>query len=41
MRKWGFLDQLAIFLQTLGLVCAVEKFSLEELNCDDSKDEHE
>lgn len=41
MRNWGILDQLAILLQALGLICAVEEFPLEELNCDDSKDEHE
>lgn len=41
MRAWGILDLLAVLLQALGLICAVEEFSLEELNCDDSKDEHE
>lgn len=34
-------DGLAVLLQALGLVCAVEEFSLEELNSDDGKDEHE
>lgn len=31
----------AIFLQALGLVCAVEKLALEELDSNDSEDEHE
>lgn len=35
------MDQLAVLLQPLGLVGAVKEFPLEELNCDDSEDEHE
>lgn len=31
----------AVFLQLLGLVCAVEEAALEELHGDDSEDEHE
>lgn len=31
----------AVFLQGLGLVTAVEKFPLKELNSNHSKDEHE
>lgn len=30
----------AVFLQTFGLVGAVEEFAFEELNGDNSKDEH-
>lgn len=41
MRKCGIVDQLAVLLQALGLICAVEEFPLEELNSDDGKDEHE
>lgn len=36
-----FWDQLAVLLKALGLICAVEEFSFEELNCYDCKDEHE
>lgn len=31
----------AVFLQTLGLISAVEEFALKELHCDNSEDEHE
>jgi hypothetical protein len=31
----------ALLLCVLGTVCAVKELSLEQLNCDDSKDEHE
>lgn len=41
MGMWGQVDWLAVLLQALGLVCAIEEFSLEELNRDDGKDEHE
>lgn len=34
-------DEPAIFLQTLGLVGAVEEFALKELHGDNGKDEHE
>ena len=34
-------DVPAVFLQTLGLVGAVEEFALKELHGDDSEDEHE
>lgn len=41
MRELGILNELAVLLQALGLICAVEEFSFEELNCNDGKDEHE
>lgn len=31
----------AVFLQTLGLIGAVEEFALKELHSDNSEDEHE
>lgn len=31
----------ALFLGVLGTVRAIKELSLEKLNCDDSKDEHE
>lgn len=34
-------DVPAVFLQTLGLVGAVEEFALKELHSDNSEDEHE
>jgi len=31
----------ALLLCVFGTVCAIKEFSLEELDCNDSKDEHE
>ncbi len=40
-RHKSFADVPAVFLQTLGLVSAIEKLSLKELHSDNSEDEHE
>ena len=41
MRTLQVVDRLAVLLQALRLVSAIEEFSLEELNRDNRKNEHE